>query len=135
MSIDSTALARGFLYSFALGHPLFVVWLVGSAEPVSERILLSHVSSWEVLLLLGFILLPTIASAVDDYRLYVMGAGLFAIRIPVEIMGLLALVPYSSLAVAPLYASVVSVSLWLALERVALKSAAEILSLNWSPIR
>jgi len=134
MSTSSTTLTRIFLYSFGLGHPLFVVWLIGAVESVSARLVLTHVSSWEALLFLGFILFPAVAAVIDDYRLYVMAAGLFTLRIPMEITGLLSLVPVSSLAIAPLYVAVVSVSLWLAIERVALESAAEIMSLNWSPI-
>lgn len=113
---------------------MFVVWLIGAVESVSARLVLTHVSSWEALLFLGFILFPAVAAVIDDYRLYVMAAGLFTLRIPMEITGLLSLVPVSSLAIAPLYVAVVSVSLWLAIERVALESAAEIMSLNWSPI-
>jgi len=135
MERSPTALARIFLYCFGLGHPLLVVWMVGAFELVSDRLLVARFSSLEALLLLAFILCPSLAAVIDDYLTYVLAAGLFIVRVPLEITGLLSLMPVSSLVVVPVYVAIAIISLWLASERVALEVTGNILTLNWSLTR
>jgi hypothetical protein len=85
---------------------------------------------WYAVLSFAFVIVPVITVLIDNYALYVTVAGVSLVRILVESFTLFSWATNVYFMFVPLYAMATVLSLFLAMEKVASKISAEILSLG-----
>jgi hypothetical protein len=131
VKLDLATLSRLYILCLGLTNYSHVFSLFGF---LSENNASSYPNPlwWYAVLSFTFVIIPVITALIDNYALYVAVAGVSLVRILVESFTLFSWATHVYFMFVPLYAMATVLSLFLAMEKVASKISAEILSLEWS---
>lgn len=132
MKPNLVLLAKLYIFLFSLTHLDNVISLLGINENIAGAPPYLSFWGWHILLFLVYLVFPILSVLVDNYALYTMVTGVSLVGILVRAFKVFTWVTDFYLMLVPLYALAAALSLILAVENVASRVSAEVLSLGWS---
>ena len=130
MKLNTTTIAKAFLLSFGFIHFDHVLALIGINETMASAPSYLPFSAWHGLFFLVYGVLPIVTVLVNDEKAFVMVAGVALIGVLIEALGVFTWINEFHVVYTLLNFVAIAVATMLAANKVALKVAAEILSLE-----
>ena len=132
MKPNLVLLAKLYIFLFSLTHLDNVISLLGINENLASAPHYLSFWGWHIVLLLVYLVFPVLTVLLDNYALYTTMTGVSLVGILLRAFRVFTWITDLYLVLVPLYALASLLSLILAVENVATRSAGEILGLGYS---